>query len=401
MSEIPPIRLHPGEERRLIAGHPWVYANEIGKPEEAASAGGNPGPLAPGSLVRLVDSRDRPLGLAFYNPHSLIAARLITRDTGAVIDRRFWQRRLERALSWRQRLIGGEHYRLAHAEADGLPGCVIDRFGDVVVIQPNTAGMDGQLPLLAEALTNLLHPRAILAIADNPARRAEGLDPIDLRLRGEAPGEIEILENGLRFLADPGSGQKTGWFFDQRDNRALAARLAKDADVLDVYAYSGGFALQCLKAGAKSALALDRSAASLALAERSAALNGLGGLTARIGDAFAELAALAAEKRPFDLVLLDPPAFVKSRKDKAAGARAYRKLARLGAALVARHGLLMISSCSHHMTEADLLHETARGLGEAGRSGQWIYRGSAGPDHPIHPHLPESAYLKTLVFAIA
>jgi 23S rRNA (cytosine1962-C5)-methyltransferase len=394
MSKRPTIHLKSGEDRRILGGHPWVYSNELQMTPEAKA-------IPAGSIVTLRHADGRPLALAFFNPRSLIAGRIITRDLGAVIDSGFWQTRLERALALRERLIDVPHYRLVHAEADGFPGCIIDRYDDVFVIEASSAGMDREANEIAAALDDLFRPRVILLRGDGPARELEGLPPRQEYLKGSLAEAVAVVENGCHFLADPGTGQKTGWFFDQRDNRALVARLARGRSLLDAYCYMGGFAVTALKGGATSALALDRSAPALERAGEAARLNGVAdAFAARQGEAFDVLDELARTGSRFDVVVADPPAFVKSRKDFHQGARAYRKLARLAAACVARDGILMLCSCSHNMPADELLRQAQRGIHETGRHARLLYQTGAAPDHPVHPGLPESAYLKALTFAI-
>lgn len=394
MSKRPTVHLKAGEDRRIMGGHPWVYSNELQMSPEAKA-------IAPGSIVTLRHADGRPLALVFFNPKSLIAGRVITRDASAIIDAGFWQARLARASALRDRLIGVPCYRLAHAEADGLPGCVIDRYDDVFVIEVSSAGMDAEITALGQAIDTLFNPRVILVRGDGPARELEGLSPISHVLKGSLEGPVPLIENGSRFLSDPRAGQKTGWFFDQRDNRAQIARLAAGRSVLDAYCYMGGFAIQALRAGAKSALALDRSAPALALAQQAAELNAVGGkFETQLGEAFEALSALAGAGRRFDIVVADPPAFVKSRKDFHQGARAYRKLARIAAHCVAPDGILMLCSCSHNMPADEFLRQAQRGIHETGRNARLLYHTGAAPDHPVHPGLPESAYLKALTFAI-
>jgi 23S rRNA (cytosine1962-C5)-methyltransferase len=385
--ERPTIRLRPGAHRRTLAGHPWVYSNEI-EMTPAAKA------LPPGTPARLLAADGRPLGVYGFNPQPLIAARLLSRDPEAAIDEDFVAARLGRALALRERLVGAPFYRLVHAEADGLPGLIVDRYGDCLVVQPNSAVADRLAPLVTAALRRLLAPAAIVLRGDSPARTLEGLAATE-SIEGAPALPLELIENGARFFADPVGGQKTGWFYDQRDNRAMVARLARGLSMLDAYCYSGGFAVQAALGGAAAVTGIDRSADALALAERAAAANGVAGRCAfRRGEVFAELAALAGERRRFDIVAADPPAFVKSRKDLPQGLRAYRKLARLAAALVAPGGFLFIASCSHNVAPDDLAGEVARALADAGRGGRILHRGGAAPDHPVHPALPETAYLK-------
>ena len=384
----PLVVLQPGAQRRSLAGHPWVYSNEIVM-DEAARA------LAPGTLVRLAAADGRPLGTYGFNPHTLIAARRLSRDPDTIIDAGFIATRLERALRLRARLAAEPYYRLIHAEADGLPATIVDRYGDVVVVQLNSAAADRLQPALLEALEAVLSPAAILLRNDSAARTLEGLPETVTMAKGAIEAPLPLVENGVRFFADPAAGQKTGWFYDQRDNRALVAKLARGLSLLDVYAYCGGFAVQAAAGGAASVLAIDRSAEALKLAARAAEANGVAGIcTFRRGDAFAELGALDEQGVRFDVVVADPPAFVKSRKDLPQGLRAYRKLARLSAALVAPGGFLFLASCSYHVGPGELAAEIARALQDLRREGRILHQGGAALDHPVHPALPESAYLK-------
>jgi 23S rRNA (cytosine1962-C5)-methyltransferase len=390
----PAIALKRGEQKRVLGGHPWVYSNEVVM-DAAAKA------LTPGSLVRLVSHDGRAIGTAMFNPRPLIAARLLSRDADASVDRGFLAARLEPALALRTRLFDAPFYRLVHAEADALPGTIIDRFGDALVLQVNTAGMERLLPELLAALETVLHPSTILLRNDGAMRALEGLDAYVRFAKGGVEGPLELVENGVRFLADLGEGQKTGWFFDQRDNRAAVARLAAGARLLDVYCYTGGFAVQAAVAGAKEVLAIDRSDAALALAARSAELNGVADRCRfERGDAFQTLEALGTRGERFDIVVADPPAFVKSKKDLNQAARGYRKLARLAAALVRAKGFLFVASCSYHMAPDHFALEVARGLVDAGREGRIIRSAGAGADHPVHPALPETAYLKGLLLQL-
>jgi 23S rRNA (cytosine1962-C5)-methyltransferase len=390
----PRVKLQPGGDKRAMLGHPWIFSNELVMDAFAKS-------LPPGTVVSVMRADGRPLGAAFFNPHSLIAARLLTRDADRAIDGTFLHRRLERALKLRDRLVGAPYYRLVHAEADGIPGCVVDRFGDVAVVEPNAAGADLLIEPLIDAIDRLLKPRTIVISGDGPARALEGLAPVHRIALGALGGAIDLREHGARFLADLAEGQKTGWFYDQRDNRLLAARFAEGADVLDLYSYSGGFGVQAARHGARSVLSVDRSGPALELARRAATLNEVGDrLTTEAAEAFDFLEQAGAAHRTFDLVMADPPAFVKSKKDFHQGGRAYRKLARLTAARVRSGGFLFLASCSHHMPAEEFRAQVARGLHEAGRSGRILHATGAAPDHPVHPMLPESAYLKALLLQV-
>ncbi len=384
----PAILLQPGRHRRAEAGHPWVYSNEVTM-DAAAKA------LPPGTLVSLRTAGGDPLGVATFNPHTLVSARLLDRDVKRRIDADFFAARIENALALRRRLYVEPCYRLIHAEADGLPGAVVDRYGEVLVLQLNTAGMARLEAELLAACETVLAPKAILLRNDSPARALEGLES-ELRLaKGEIAGAVEIVENGARFLADPREGQKTGWFFDQRDNRRFVAGLCSGGRVLDLYCYTGGFAVQAAMAGADAVLAVDRSEAALALAAQSADLNGVGERCRfQRADIFGALESFASSGERFDVVIADPPAFVKSKKDLGPGLRGYRKLARLCASLVAPGGVLLTASCSHNVEPPDFAEAVRRGLEDARRTGRILRSAGAAPDHPVHPWLPESAYLK-------
>lgn len=376
----------------MRAGHPWVYSNEIVM-DAAAKA------LPPGGLVRVIDAGSEALGIGTFNPHSLIAIRMLSRDPNQTIDADFLAARLKKSLELRDTLFDAPYYRLCHAEADGLGGLVIDRFGDAVTIEANTAGMELLLPDILTALDKVIAPTTVLVKNDSPVRKLEGLELYDRVAKGDLSAPIELIENGCRFQADLTTGQKTGWFYDQRDNRAAVARVSKGRSVIDFYTYAGGFALQAAKAGASKVTAVDRSEGSLALAAKSAELNGLK-LDCVRADAFAEMERLTNAGQRFGVVIADPPAFVKSKKDLAAGSKGYRKMARLAAGLVEPGGFLLVASCSHHMSPENFAEEVRHGLSNAGRSGRILRSAGAGPDHPLHPSLPESAYLKALLLQL-
>ncbi len=390
----PAIALLPGGHKRAEGGHPWIYSNEV-RMDPAAKE------LAPGALVSVRRADDGALGVAMFNPRSLVAARLLDRDAGRAIDRRFFARRLERALRLRDRLFDLPYYRLVHAEADGLPGLVVDRFADVLVVQSNAAGIARLEPLVLDALDALLAPEAIVLRNDSPVRALEGLMPETRLAKGTVSGSVVVRENGIEFLADPLAGQKTGWFFDQRDNRRFVAALAHGTRVLDLYCYSGGFSVQTARAGAAAVLGIDSSGPALALAAASAARNEVGEICSfRRGEAFGEATRLAVAGERFDIVIADPPAFAKSRKDVPAALRGYRKLARLAASVTASGGVLFLACCSHNVAEVEFAEAVRRGLGDAGRGGRILRTAGADADHPIHPALPETAYLKAMTLAL-
>jgi len=390
----PSVSLLPGHHKRARAGHPWIYSNEI-RMDAAAKA------LPRGGLVTLVSVDGRALGVATFNPHTLVAARLLDRDASRSIDREFIALRLKRALEIRERLFAEPYYRLIHAEADGLPGAVVDRYGAVVVAQLNTAGMTELESEFVAALAAVLKPSAIVLRNDSSGRALEGLES-DARLAaGTLEGTTELRENGARFPIDPMGGQKTGWFYDQRENRRFMAALSAGARVLDVYCFGGGFAVEAAMAGASEAVGIDRSETALALAASAAERNGVAQRCRfRRGEAFSELETLRDSGQRFDVVIADPPAFVRSKKDLGPGLRGYRKLARLAAGAVAQRGYLFLASCSHNVTPDEFADAVRRGLDDGERSARILRSAGAAPDHPTHPHLPESAYLKALVLAL-
>lgn len=391
----PVVRLKPKAEARAIRhGFPWVYADELVTDRRTQG-------LAPGALAVLEDGERRPLGLVTVNTRSKIIARMLDRDPEAVIGEAWFAARISRALALRERLFATPHYRLIHAEADGLPGVVIDRFGDAAVVQPNAAWAEALLePLVAalKAVTGVVH---VVKNGTGRARGLEGLAEETLLLAGQIDAPVPVPMNGATYMADLLGGQKTGLFYDQRPNHAFAARLAKGARVLDVFSHVGGFALAALAGGAESALAVDASATALGLAARGAEVSGLGARFAtRSGDAFEVLEALGAEGAQFDLVICDPPAFAPAKPALEAGLRAYERLARLAAPLVAPGGYLGLCSCSHAADLAAFRNASARGIGRGGRRGQLLHTGFAGPDHPMLPQLAESGYLKALFFRL-
>ena len=394
--QLPTIRLKPKAEARAIRhGFPWVYDNELVTDRRTKA-------LTPGTIARLEDAERRPLATVAVTPASRIFARVLDRDPEAEIDGAWLRARLTRALEHRARLYPDPYYRLVHAEADGLPGVVIDRFGDLAVLQPNSAWSDVRADEIAAVLAEVTGVRAVIRNGTGRARSLEGLPEVMDVLHGAAPeGAVPVPMNGATYLADVMGGQKTGLFFDQRPNHAFAAGLARGGRVLDVFSHVGGFALAALVAGADGALAVDGSAPALELAREGAVRSGVAErFETRQGDAFDTLAALGEAGEVFDLVVCDPPAFAPSKQALEPGLRAYERIARLAAPLVAPGGYLVLCSCSHAADLARFRNASARGIGRAGRRGPIIHTGFAGPDHPVLPQLAESGYLKSVVFRL-
>ncbi len=390
----PVIRLRPKVGRRLAHGAPWVYADEVAMDRRARNR-------APGTLVRLESAERAALGVAAFNPVSTIALRMLDADLHARIDRDWLEAALRRALALRARLFDAPFYRLVHAEGDFLPGVVIDRFGDAVVVQPNAAWIDAMLPELIAAIDVVIAPETIIVNTASRARALEGLKGETRVLRGACAEPVEVPMNGAVYLADLAGGQKTGLFYDQRPNHAFAARLACDATVLDMFSHVGGFSLAALASGARRAIAVDSSGPALRLAQGGAERIGAAArFETRQAQAFDALRDLAQEERRFDLVVCDPPAFAPAKAALEAGLRAYEKTARLAARLVAPGGFLALCSCSHAVDAERFRLACARGVASAGRAGALIHAGGAGPDHPAHFALPETGYLKALFWKL-
>jgi 23S rRNA (cytosine1962-C5)-methyltransferase len=393
---LPVVRLRPKTRPQAIRhGFPWVYDNELVTDRRTRA-------LTPGSLAVLEDADRAPLALVAVNPVSRIICRVLDSDPAARVDADWFAARLGRALALRERLYSAPFYRLVHAEADGLPGVVIDRFGDCAVIQPNAAWAEAHLDALADALVSVTGVHTVIKNAGGRARVLEGLDDRPATLRGQAPGApVPVPMNGATYMADLTGGQKTGLFYDQRPNHAFAARLSQGARVLDVFAHVGGFGLASLAAGAGEVLAVDSAQPALDLARAGAGETGVAERFAvRRGDAFEAMATLAHEGRQFDVVICDPPAFAPSKPALEKGLRAYERVARLAAALVAPGGFVGLCSCSHAADLGRFRTACTRGIGRAGRSAQLIHTGQAGPDHPLLPQLAESGYLKALFYRL-
>ncbi len=396
MTSRPVIRLRPKiDPRPLKRGFPWVYANQLVTDRRTRA-------LIPGTIVTLEDAERTPLATATINPNSKIIARVLDRDPNAEINADWLRHKVARAHDLRSVLYDTPHYRLIHAEADGFPGTVVDRFGDALVIQPNAAWIDSLLDTFADVLQDVTGAKTLFKNAQGRARALEGLDDTSTILAGQLDGPIAVPMNGATYMADLTGGQKTGLFYDQRPNHGFVAGLSKGRDVLDVFTHVGGFALAALAHDAASALAVDGSEPALALAQEGAVATGVAEkFESRKSDAFDALAALGEENRTFGSVICDPPAFAPSKSARDAGLRAYERIARLATPLVETDGFLTLCSCSQAADLAAFQSASLRGIGRAGRSAQLLRIGYAGPDHPRLPALDESGYLKALTFRLS
>jgi 23S rRNA (cytosine1962-C5)-methyltransferase len=382
------LRLKRGEERRLAAGHLWVFSNEIDTGSTPLSG------FAPGAVAELRTYRDAFIGYACVNPHALICARILSRDAARPIDRALLQQRLTTALALRERLGGAPYYRWVFGESDQLPGLVLDRYGDVIVGQIATAGMEALKHEVSAAVRAVVNPAVLFWKNDSGARELEHLPQVTEAAFGEVPDTIEVVEANLTFTAPLVGGQKTGWFYDQSANRARLARyLHAGARVLDVCSYAGAWAVTALRHGAASAVCVDASAAALEFAQRNAQANG-GRITAVQADVFDALKTLAAQGARFEAVVLDPPAFIKRKKDIPQGQAAYRKLNQLALGLLSDEGVLVSCSCSYHLAPEELLSAIQSAARHSGRFVQVLEAGGQSPDHPVHPAIPETRYLK-------
>jgi len=385
------VTLKRNEERRILGGHLWAFSNEIGE------VGGDP---AAGDIVVLRAHGGKPVGTGFYNPHSLIACRVLT--TGAEeIDFEFFRRRIGAALELRRKLYpSAETFRLVHGESDYLPGLLIDKYNAYLTVQTLSAGMDARLTLICDVLESLLSPAGIIERNESPLRALEGLEPRKGVLRGEA-GTTVVSEFGIKYEVDPLGGQKTGFFLDQRENRKAFRRYARGGVVLDCFCNEGGFALNAAYAEAASVTGVDVSEAAAARASANAGLNRLDGTaTFTVADAFDFLKAASEKKRIYDAVNVDPPSFARNKKSVGAAKKGYLRLNATALRVVRKGGILATSSCSHHIQEEVFLGIIARAASEAARKIRLLEWRGAAPDHPVHPSMPETRYLKFAVFSV-
>ncbi len=385
----PILSILSGYHKRFLQGYPWLYANEISKSYLTKE-------LEPGDLVTIM-YQDKPIAIGYFNRHSLISFRVLTRTVSESIDTTFFIKRLKKALKLRSHFYTSPFYRLIHAEVDDLPGLIIDRFDDVFVIQINTQGMQKLITYLVEAMQQIFNPTTLYFKNDSPIRELEGLPLAEPTVIGSSFKDLNVIENETKFTIDISSSQKTGWFFDHRENRKMIAELAKGKTVIDYFCYSGGFSLQAAKY-AIHVTGVDSSETALQNARYNAGLNQLTNKCEFVClNAFKDMDERITKNQYFDIVILDPPAFVKSKKDLISGLKGYEKLINKALQLVSNNGFLMVASCSYHVKEIDLKNCLTRALYKNQRSGKILRTLFAGPDHPTHPLLEESNYLKGLL----
>ncbi len=384
-----PLRLKKDEDRRLRAGHAWVFSNEVDTVATPLTG------FDAGQPVAIEDHAGRCLGIGYVNPHTLISARLVSRDISQTLSQSLLVHRLKVALSLRQRLFQEPYYRLVFGDSDGLPGLVIDRFGEVTVVQIATAGMERLKAEIVGALDKVIHPRAILFRNDSASREIEGLPSYVEAALGEVPQHVLLSENGVRFEVPLFEGQKTGWFYDQRMNRARLPNYVVGRKVLDVFSYIGAWGVQAAVAGAEKVVCVDSSARAADWARNNALLNGVSDKLAFMQeDAFEVLRTLRAEREHFDVVIVDPPAFIKRKKDVKEGMQAYHRLNQMAMQVLSKDGMLISASCSYHLAREELQQILLRSSRHLDRFLQLVEQGAQAPDHPVHPAIPETSYLK-------
>lgn len=388
------MRLNRHEDRRLRGGHLWIYSNEVNRKETPLKG------FQAGEQVSVEASDGTFLGTAYVNPRSLICGRIVSFDS-RVLDYPLLLQRLQQALNLRSRLFDKPFYRLVYGDSDLLPGLVVDRFGAHLSVQLNSAGMEAVKGEIIDALKTLLNPESILLRNDSSMRPLEGLAREIEVAYGTSPKEVELVENGVRMLAPLHDGQKTGWFYDQRPNRAQVNQFVRGKRVLDVFSYVGSFAIQAAVHGAREVWALDASRFALEMAEKNAELNKVESIfTGAQGDAFDVLRALKEDGEQFDIIVVDPPAFIKRKKDHKEGLRAYRRINEMAMRLLSRDGIMLSASCSMHLQRDELMSVLQSAGSLLNRHVQVLFEGMQGPDHPVHPAIPETLYLKAFLSRI-
>lgn len=382
--------LRKNEEQRLLAGHQWIFSNEIKSVQGSPEAG---------DVVELHRHDGKFLGIGLYHPHSLIAFRLLSREREE-ISFDFFERRLSRALALRRKVLPhAETFRLVHGEGDFLPGLIIDKYNEYLSVQTLSYGMDRRLTLICDALESLLHPKAIVERNESPLR---SLDQLPLKkevIRGTLDQTI-VSEYGVKFKIDLMSGQKTGIFLDQRDNRKAIRRYVKGGSVLDCFCNEGGFALHASEGGAEQVEGFDSSETAIAKARVNASINQKSNVTFAAADVFDLLKKLVSEKRTFDTVILDPPSFTRNKKSVYSALRGYKEINTNAIRLLKPDGFLVSASCSHHVSEEAFLSTVEASARAVGRSVQLLESSGAGPDHPVLPAMPETSYLKFGIFSV-
>lgn len=386
------LKLRKHEEKRIKNGHLWVYSNEVDKQATPLKT------FTVGQPILIEAFNGKPLGVGYVNPNNLLCARLLNRDYKKPVDRSFFVHRFNIAKSLRERVFTKPFYRAVYGESDGLPGLIVDRFSDHLVVQITTAGMELQKPAIIDALEKVFKPQSILLRNDSNSRKAENLHGEVEQAIGKTPSTVQIEENNTQFLIHPHTGQKTGWFYDHRLGRQQICQYVKGKRVLDVFSYIGAFGIQMANAGANDVWCIDISAKALDELEQNAQLNNIAEkVTCVEGDAFNAMSELKQQNEKFDVIVVDPPAFIKKKKDHKAGLNAYRKINEAAMRLLSKDGILMSASCSMHLKSIELEESLRAGSRHLDKTLQIIEQCHQAQDHPIHPAIPETQYIKGFI----
>ncbi|WP_455219584.1 class I SAM-dependent rRNA methyltransferase [Kaarinaea lacus] len=384
----PKLKLKKNEDRRIRAGHLWIFSNEVDTKSTPLNS------FEPGEVVTVTTNNDKPLANAYINPHSLICARIFSHKPRQALDSSLITRRITQALNHRQSYFAEPYYRLIYSEGDLLPGVVVDRFNDSLVLQISTLGMDVQQTEIVQALNEVLQPETIILNNNTSARKLEGLETYCKVIKGDTPDSLQVTENNTRFQVPAIGGQKTGWFYDHRTNRRSMRAWVKDKQVLDVFSYAGGWGIQAALSGASQVHCIEASETACEFIQSNARLNNVNEkISISTADAFEALTALKQQGKKYDVIILDPPAFIKRKKDLKQGTIAYQRLNKLAMQLLTENGILISASCSYHLSREQHLKILRTSSQEAGHQLQIVEQGGLGPDHPIHPAISETAYL--------
>ena len=384
----PKLKLKKNEDRRIRAGHLWIFSNEVNTKSTPLNS------FEPGEAVTVTTNNDKPLANAYINPHSLICARIFSHNPKQALDSSLLKTRITQALNLRQNYFAEPYYRLIYSEGDLLPGLIVDRFNNTLVLQISTLGMEVHQNEIVQALNEIVQPETIILNNNTSARKLEGLENYTKVIEGKTPDTLQLTENNARFQVPAIGGQKTGWFYDHRSNRRSMQTWVKDKQVLDVFSYAGGWGIQAALAGAKQIHCIEASETACELLHTNAELNNVNEIISiSTADAFEALTAIKQEGKKFDVIVLDPPAFIKRKKDLKQGTIAYQRLNKLAMQLLAENGILISASCSFHLSREQHLKILRTSAQQAGHQLQIVEQGGLGPDHPIHPAIPETAYL--------
>ena len=387
----PVLKLKKNEERRIRAGHLWVFSNEVNTKETPFDQ------MEAGQLVDIQASNGKSLGIGYVNPVSLICARILSRDPKHPPNQSLIVHRIKVALSLRQQFFEKPFYRLIFGESDFLPGLVVDRFDDVLTVQITTAGMEAMKDDIIAALDKVIRPKSILLRNDSSAREREGLPSYIESVLGEVPETVVLEDMGVSYEAPIKTGQKTGWYYDQRMSRGVLSGIVKEKRVLDVFSYIGAWGVKAAVEGASEVVCIDASEKALEMVGVNAELNLVDDkMSGILGDAFQALKELREEKEKFDIVIVDPPAFIKRKKDFKRGREAYHRLNKMAIQVLSKDGILVSGSCSHHLTRNELQKTMLQSARHLDRNMQILVQGYQGPDHPVHPAIPETEYLKAI-----